>query len=916
MNAGKRNQRNLRLASRPGEPTRLGLFMTAAIVATAGFLAVVIFFTSWAALAIDDLGEAAAAFLAAFACWSRGRREQGRLSRGWLLLAGSAFSWCLGELVWSYYELVVGGEVPFPSAADAGFLMAVPLAVGAILAFFTPPVGWTSRLRVIVDALIVVSAAFFVSWFLVLGELVHASSGSWAEEAVSLAYPATDVLIISVILLVGARSGNRDRVPLGWISLGLLALAIADTAFAYLTLKGVGSGNNVLDTGWFAGYLIIALAACRHPAGERSSRELTALPYIPVGVAAVLTLARFVTGGNLGGFLLVDLGVLIVFVVVRQILTLAENHVLTDGLEATVQIRTLELHHSEGKLRSLVSNISDVVSIVGDDGTIRYISPSVRAVFGYQQVDLVEHSMSEIVHDDDRDVVAAFLAGSTRPGRTLETRIRHADGSWRYADTVGTDMRDDPALAGFVLTTRDVTERRELEAELLHQTFHEPLTGLANRTLLHDRIGHALGRIQRTGLDLAVAFFDLDDFKSVNDTLGHAVGDALLVQVATRLVNVVRPGDTVARMGGDEFAILMEETDEQPALAIAERIGVAIATPFDIDGTEIRVTASIGVALSSADTALPDDLLRDADVAMYRAKTTGKARCQLFRIDMREAVADRAQLITELRRALELGQLELHYQPLIELDSGRLTGFEALCRWTHPTLGAIGPEVFIPLAEESGLIVPLGDWVLNTALAQLAIWDQRAPRDQPLTMSINVSIRQLDAGFNDRIAVLLASAGVDPTRITLEMTESVLAEDSEVMIERLSKLKKLGVRLAIDDFGTGFSSMSYLSRLPIDSIKIDKSFVDDLGTVRGTELVRTLIELGNVLGLDTVAEGVEQPLQSASLLDIGCRLGQGYLFSKPLAREAAEALLVDVAPQGSPPGALAILNPSLGEGSR
>ena len=853
--------------------------------------------------AVDDIGAGVVAFLAGAACLRRATRHEGRTARGWRLLGWSALSWGLGEVVWAYYEVVAGREVPFPSLPDVGFLLAVPLALGAMLAFFSPPVGWTSRLRLVTDALIVDASVLYVSWVLVLGPLYHAGEGGLLAQAISLAYPAGDVVILSVVVLVAARGRATADLPLGWIAAGLVALAVSDSAFAYLTEQGTYA-TNLLDTGWFAGFVLIALAASKPPAAGRprdsGRRQLTLLPYVPAVAVLVMKVARAVAGATPADFLFFNWVAVVVFLMVRQVLTLRENQSLTCDLEAKVEARTLALSRSEERFRSLIQNVSDIIGVVAADGEIRYVSPSIEAVSGYPPTEIVGRNIYDFLHPDDTPTMAAFLAGMGGASRRMEVRLRDRRGDWRDFEVVGTDMSHEPALGGFVLAIRDETERKSLEDQLAHQAFHDRLTGLANRALLADRIDHGLARIGRTGRDLAVVFVDVDDFKAVNDTLGHASGDALLQEVSRRLQGCVRPGDTVARLGGDEFAVLMEDAEEDVAVAVATRLQEALRAAVSLGPHEVHVSASAGIALSGPETTSASEVLRNADVAMYQAKADGKGGHQVFRAEMHEALVRRAELLGELRLAVERSEFTLHYQPLVDLTSGGIVGFEALVRWQHPTRGMVPPNEFIPLAEETGLIVPIGHWVLEEAVARLRAFDAVERRDPPLTMSVNVSGRQFGRpDLVPAVADALARSGIDPARLTLELTESILFEDGDSTITRLAELKALGVHLAIDDFGTGFSSLSYLQRYPIDSLKIDKSFVDAMDTSRGAELVRTVIELGSVLGITTVAEGIEHSAQLDALQALGCQLGQGFMFSRPVPDAQVGALLEADAAKGA-----------------
>ena len=450
------------------------------------------------------------------------------------------------------------------------------------------------------------------------------------------------------------------------------------------------------------------------------------------------------------------------------------------------------------------------------------------------------------------------------------------------------------ALASTALRNiRLVEEIRRSEERLAHQAFHDPLTDLANRALFLDRVGHALARCARQASPLAVLFIDLDDFKKINDSMGHPAGDRLLVVASERLSVCVRGSDTVARLGGDEFSVLVEDaTSPSEVLAIAERVAAALRAPFHIGGTEVFVSASIGIAPASAgDTA--DELLRNADVAMYFAKTRGKSGTAVFEPWMQAAARERLELEADMRRGIDRGEFVLHYQPIVRLDSGRITGVEALVRWHHPVRGLVPPGSFIPLSEETGLIVPLGSWVLEEACRQVRQWQlaQRAG-EPPLKVTVNVSSRQLqEPGIVSMVRTALERTQLPAHTLVLELTESVLMQHTALTLTRLEELKALGLSLAIDDFGTGYSSLGYLQRFPIDILKIDKAFVDAVGGETDAALARAVIALGDTLGLQTVAEGIEAPAQVAGLRQLGCELGQGFHFARPLPADALHLLL-------------------------
>ncbi len=484
------------------------------------------------------------------------------------------------------------------------------------------------------------------------------------------------------------------------------------------------------------------------------------------------------------------------------------------------------LRASEQRYRALVQRSSDVVSVVDSGGTIRYQSAALRGVLGHEPARWTGRPVADLVHPDDAPALAGALAeaAATGAGPTVECRMLHDDGSWHDTETSLSDLRYEPEVGGIVLNTRDITERKALERELTHQAFHDSLTGLANRALFGDRVAHALRRRTEEG-HVAALFIDLDDFKNVNDSLGHPTGDALLVRVGEILRGCVRPSDTVARLGGDEFAVLLEGFEPDERDTISRRILRALEQPIRVGDEEVTARASLGVA-THADAASEEELLRNADVAMYMAKAQGKGRRVVFEPSMHEALVARMRLAGDLRRATARGELVLHYQPLVDLATGEIGGVEALARWQHPELGLLGPAEFIPLAEQAGLIVPIGGALLRQACGEARDWQRRFPGRPPTRVAVNLSERQLrDPDLIASVRRALDDTGLDPALLVLELTEGMLIDEAEATLARLRELRELGVRLAIDDFGMGYSSLGYLRRLPVDALKIDKSFV-------------------------------------------------------------------------------------------
>lgn len=558
-----------------------------------------------------------------------------------------------------------------------------------------------------------------------------------------------------------------------------------------------------------------------------------------------------------------------------------------------------EIREREQRFRALVQNASDMITVLGTDTMIQYQSPSIDQTLGHQPEELEGTPLVKLVHEADIPVLMDFLHSTgLRPEgiASAEVRMRHRDGRWHDIEMLGSDRRNDPAIVGYVINARDVTERKLLEEQLRHQALHDPLTKLANRTRFTDRLEHALLLAERKEAQVAVLFMDLDNFKLVNDTLGHNTGDRLLTAVAERVQRALRPADTVARLGGDEFAILIEDvTTPEDANSVAERIFGALAQPFEIEEREILVRASIGIALSGelGGGLCAEDLLRHADLAMYVAKARGKERFELFEATMLEAMTEHVELVNDLEHAAERDQLVLAYQPIVILSSGEVVGFEALVRWRHPARGLIAPAQFIPLAEESGAIVEIGRWVLRAACTQAADWQRRYNRFEQWTVSVNVSPRQLQhSRFVEEVATILGETGLPASSLTLELTESAMMQDVEGAVERLRALKEIGVKLALDDFGTGYSSLSHLRRFPFDLLKMDKSFVDSVGGPWDEkELTHAILELGRTLDMQVIAEGIERPEQLARLKALQCDMGQGYYFSEPVSAVVMEQLL-------------------------
>ncbi len=563
------------------------------------------------------------------------------------------------------------------------------------------------------------------------------------------------------------------------------------------------------------------------------------------------------------------------------------------ALESSALTEALLERQAEERFRSLVQSSTDVIAILEPERRIRYHTPSAEHVLGYGTGDLIGRTIDDLLEEDEVEgfrLACERLAADPAHPVVREIRLIHRNGTVRTFAAVLNNLLDDPNVRGIVLTAHDVTERNALERQLSHQAFHDSLTGLPNRVLFLDRVQHALDRTHRSATTVAVLFIDLDDFKTVNDSLGHAAGDELLVAVGERLHAATRGSDTTARLGGDEFAVLLEDIrSPQQATDAARRVLNAIARPLPLQREQMSVQASIGIALAAHGQTV-GELVRNADAAMYDAKSSGKSRFAVFEQRMHTAALRRLEFQAELQRAVDGRSFALHYQPLIELGTGAVGGFEALLRWVHPERGLVLPDEFIPILEDTGLIVPIGALVLETACTDAAAWHRIRP---DLQINVNLSGRQLlDGGVLDLVAQTLERTGLPAESLVLEITESVLMTDTEVAIRRLKALKRLGVRLAIDDFGTGYSSLNYLRRFPVDILKIAKPFVDEIGVnAEATQLAEAIIRLGKTLNLTIVAEGIELPEQRDRLRELQCDIGQGFLFARPMPAEEAAWLL-------------------------
>ncbi len=809
--------------------------------------------------------------------------------RAWRLIGIGQGCQTLAQLSWGLLPLTTDSDL-FLGVGLVGHLLAtLPLMAGLLL-FGTRlrqrADRWTLGLDVIVSLLL----GAMMGWFLLRrGGAGSGDTSVYALRPALMLLQGLQLLTLFACSSLYVRLGgtDRERRGLALIGAGLTLQMLSHTvqlwrpgtgALAATLLDGIGTALLLLG---FLGEAHIATHQRKATLTTTTAMRSSVLPYLAL-MAGSLVLLRVARGVDPSGEITLDIVALIamtVLVTVRQAIVVRD-----DALRNSAQAQEA----SETRFRSLVQHSADLITIIDGADTIRYVSPAITRVFGYASQTLEGHALRELVHTDDVVPMLGFLTDATKPGAkpaTSHWRMRSASGSWCRVENVVVNLLDNATVGGLVLTTRDVTQRVALEDQLVHRAFHDALTGLANRALFTNRVEQALLRGSRNALRTAVLFLDLDDFKEINDSLGHAAGDALLTQGADRLRACLRAGDTAARLGGDEFAVLLEECldDGLEVMQVADRISQAFARPFPLEEREAFASASIGVAISGGDES-GEELLRNADLAMYLAKRRGKARVERFAPHMHEEVVERLDLLADLRYAIERDELQLEYQPIVELETRTVSGLETLVRWDHPRRGRIAPADFIPIAEQSGLIVAIGRWVLLHACAHARHWSRSLPHLVPVTVTVNISARQLgDEHLIDDVANALRVAGLRRDQLVLELTESSLLANSEETVGILTSLKSLGVRLAIDDFGTGYSSLSYLHRFPVDVLKIDKSFVEGVAAGPGANaLASAVIGLGNSLGLRTVAEGIETEAQYAALAALGCKFGQGFLFSRPL----------------------------------
>ena len=801
----------------------------------------------------------------------------------------------LGDVAWQSVVWLTG-SVPDVSLADVGYLASyLALAASALTGRFGGRPRPGARLYAVLDGCAALSVALLVVYQTSISAVLADSGTDPLSRVVWIAYPVLDALLIGLLAWRVVLYGRVRPVALLLVA-GMVCWLGAD--LGWLTLAADGAVDAWLNAGWLLGVALIAVVPwVPQSAGDAPGTRVgpghgvwrMALNVAPFAAPAVIEVFAWNSGVDVNPVPgVVVWGVLLVLTTIRTRL------VALDGERAWAVVRS-QARRSE----ALAVNSSDAVAVVDAEGRLTADSGSLARSFGVPAP--AGARLPELVEQVGGDPAATELLlarSADLPFAPVELELegRRPDGSPFWLGGRAVNLLSDADVCGIVVSLYDTTARKLAEQELAHQAFYDGLTGLANRSLFLDHTEQALRRAGRTGSPPIMLCLDLDGFKDVNDSVGHLAGDQLLMAIAGRLRSVVRAADTVARLGGDEFAVLLENTvgGLPEAAELAQRMLEVINHPVDLDGQRVTVAASIGIVVAEPD-ATPLSLFRDADIAMYRAKAAGRAQWVVFEPGMRTAELERIELERELAGALDAGQLRLTYQPVVDLRTERVVGFEALLRWQHPTLGAVGPDRFVPVAEDAGLIVPIGRWVLAEATRTAARWQRAHPGSPPLSMAVNVSARQLTGGsLLLHVAEALSTSGIAPSSLVLEVTETALVTDRAAVAERLSELRALGVRLALDDFGTGYSSLSYLRQFDVDVLKIDRSFVSLLdGSPDDAAIVHGLVQLGRTLRLEVVAEGVETTAQRDRLQAEHCDLAQGYLFARPLEVEEAELLLLD-----------------------
>jgi diguanylate cyclase (GGDEF)-like protein/PAS domain S-box-containing protein len=896
-------------------------------------------------LVMGDFGLAAAALAAALSCLVHSVRVGGPARSAWVLFGLSSATVAFGNGAWGWYEIVLHAPLPPDSPADYAFLLFAPLAITGLMVLAQrprTPAGW---LCLLLDGWLVAGSLFTLSWSLALGRTAQGDSGDPLRVALALAYPVMDILLVSLVVGLRFRSRDGNRAAVHTAMVGLAVTVVCDALFTSPELRSSYHSGELLDAGWFAGSLLLAWApwspdarrhAREHPSAGGLPRRRVASTFsalTPYAAAAVCTAG--ILYNALGGGHPIDRVVLAAAATVGLALIVRQGVMLLDNLSLAQ-----ELAHKEAHFRSLVQGSSDVIMIAGADGVLSYVSPAALGVYGRDPEHLVGGNLLNLVHPEDVDrvlrevrrfVARGHLAGraeSAEPSARVECRIRSGAGEWLHVESTVNRHRD-----GLILNSRDVTERVRLQAQLQHNAFHDPLTDLPNRSLFAQRVGGALGdrgagparAAGDPGRTVAVLFVDLDGFKAVNDSVGHQAGDELLVQAAGRLRRAVRSGDTVARFGGDEFAVLVSgRLDADAVQELAERVRAALGAPYRIAGAELGVAASIGIAIARGPAAAgtdikagTDELLRNADLAMYRAKSAGKGRVVLYSPAMRADVERRSELEGRLRTAVREGGFTLLHQPVVDLSTGLVVGVDAQARWRSAEGLLLTPAEFLRTAEQGDAAARFARWMLQEAVA--AAGARRRDRAGAVPVWVGLSAERLCApGLYETVAAALRESGLPADQLVVELARTGPDDSADEVGRRLAALRRLGVATAVGGFGAGGGSLRALARLPFDTLRLDRSLVQDIADSALTRaLAGHALRLGRDLGLVTAAEGVDHPRQAAVLQELGCRQAQGPAFAPPLDESRLRRALARRAfPLPRPLGGLAGRRPHLGADPR
>ncbi|MET9699451.1 EAL domain-containing protein [Streptomyces sp. NPDC006529] len=909
-----------------------------------------------AAEIMGDFGLSAAGLLAAVSCYHYARTIGRRERPAWLLFAFSSLMAAVGNLVWGWYEVVLGQEVPKPSVADFAFLCFAPSAIVGLLVLAKRPVNRAGWVCLALDSWLIAGSLLTLSWSLALAHAARTAQsgalGSVPRAALSLAYPLLDIALVSMVLVLHFRRSATNRSAVNTAIAALALTVLSDALFTSPLLSAHYQSGQLLDAGWFAGSLLLAYApwgaprthpvpeaprsrpvpraprpargggAGRTAAARRGaarggsellfaharevrpvSRPITGslpalTPYLAAAVCTLGILYNVIEGRKVDRMVVLTGCTVVLALVIRQGIMLLDNIALTQ-----------ELAQKENHFRSLVQGSSDVIMIAAPTGILRYVSPAAAGVYGREAEDLVGRELSSLIHPEDLGRVVhevrRFLAAppAEEPTTRIECRFRSGAGEWLNVESTVNRHQ-----GGLILNSRDVTERVRLQAQLQHSAEHDPLTDLPNRALFTRRVRQALTGRRAGDHSTAVLFIDLDGFKAVNDTIGHQAGDELLIEAARRLQDSVRAGDTAARLGGDEFAALIigdgsrdRSAREYQVHEIADRLRTTLSQPYRIAGSDVRVAASIGVAFADPGIT-PSDLMRNADLAMYRAKAGGKNRVELYAPQMQAEVVRKAELAGRLRTALHEGEFALLHQPVVCLASGEVTAVAAQARWRSAQGILFTPAEFLRVAEYSeGAVGPggpcgpvptavpdasraaeLSRWLLEEAMDQAAE-RHRSGHDVPVAVRMTAQ-RLLDRSVpGGSVESLLARHGLPSGGLVIELADSDPRVPFDELERRLTALRRLGVRIALDGFGSGYAAISALRRLPVDVLKLDRGLVEGVvESARLHKITAGLLRIANDLGMQSVADGVDLPEQLAALRAMGCTHGQGMAFSGPL----------------------------------